>query len=431
MSKILLINPPVYDLRLDWYRWHQPCGLLQVGKYLSDLSEDVRLIDCLQQPSPNRIQRAKLDTISSGESSFQRWHFGMNWEQLARRIRQFHDEPWKPDAIYITSLVTIWWESIRDLVALLRKWYPKKPIVLGGVYPRYNLAHAVKHIQGIKFDSNLTTKAKNKLTDFSLYDRVPHFGGIYLSHSHSARQLVNDIERKSDAGVREFAFFDDEIPAKFESRFDDVLDRIVERQIAVKLIALGNLSPGALTAPRVVKMRAAGYRQIYFHDDVALSASTNNDLSTYEHAVSLLREYGGYKPHTDDITAMVLVGVPGERLENVVERIVHLSHTVGSINLLPFQPTASTPLYASHRGYLNGIPLERQNGKLFPFAKYNGYTISDYQELLRLVTLLNSKFHSTTFDFLSDDPIASMVRKSVAEESWRPRIREHIDLLPK
>jgi hypothetical protein len=50
---------------------------------------------------------------------------------------------------------------------------------------------------------------------------------------------------------------------------------------------------------------------------------------------------------------------------------------------------------------------------------------------MRLAALLNSKYHSTTFDFLGNDEIAQMVRKSVAEERWQPRIKETIPLSPR
>lgn len=429
--KFLLINPSIYDLRFDWSRWHQPCGLLQIGKYLKAEGHDVRLIDCLQPIRGKRIQRTKLDTILVNDSIFQRWHFGWKWEQIEKRINELRAERWKPDAIYITSLMTFWWEAIRDLVTVLRNFYPRTRIVLGGVYPQYCLADAKKHFRGVKFDTEIGKKAKSKPTDFSLYDSVPHFAGLYLHRSRSANQLVNEIEEKSDSGVREFAFFDDEIPGTFTSRFEQVLDLIVERQLSIKLLVLGNLSPHALNANLVAKMRAAGYRQFYFRDDIALGANANADLGAYKKAVALLSEYGGYMPYTQDITAMVLVGVPGENLKNVVERIVHLSDIVGSVNLIPFQPTPGTSLYKQHQAYLDAIPLELQNGKLFPFAQYNGYTFADYQELIRLAALLNSKFHGTTFNFLGEEPIATMVRKSIAEESWRPRLRETLQLLPK
>lgn len=427
--RILLVNPPLYDLRLDWAQWHQPCGLLQVGSLLRSKGNDVRFIDCLQSLKGNRIQRSKLDTITLESVGLQRWHFGLSWDQIEKRIEELREEKWSPDAIYVTSLMTFWWQGARDLIEYLRNWFPKRRIVLGGVYPTLCLNHAKKSIGGVHFDSELSKRAKNYATDFRLYDGgASHFAGIFLHRLNSAERVIGEIETKIRHGVREFAFFDDEIPGKDATRFERVLDLIIERRLNIQLRALGNLSAKALTHELAVKMKYAGYRQIFLRDDIALNPDANGDLSAYERGIEVLSKDNLYKQRTDDVTAMVLVGVPGENLEHVAERLTQLAHVVGSVNLVPFQPTPGTSLYRRHQQCLDPIPLELQNGKLFPFAKFNHATFTDYQELTRLAALLNSKFRSTTFDFLGENGIAQMVRKAISEETWRPLLKETIPL---
>lgn len=425
--RILLINPPVYDLRLDWSRWHQPCGLLQVGSLLLERGYDVQLFDCLQPLDGKRVQRKKLDSVPVENHELVRWHFGWSWEQIESKMEDLKEEKWKPDAIYVTCMMTFWWEGTRDLVRLVRKRFPKARIILGGVYPSLCPNHARQQIRGVRLDSAIGKEARTKATDFSLYGRTPHFAGILLNRSSSATQIVKDIEAKIALGVREFAFFDDEIPGKNPKHFEDVLDLIIQKGLKTRLRALGNLSPKALTQNLVVKMREAGYRQIFLHDDLALDPNANGDLSAYERGIELLLMHGGYKPRTEDLTAMVLVGYPGENLDYTVERLTRLAHVVGSVNLVPYQPTPGTDIYQRFKKYLPP-ELEKQNGKLFPFAKFNRASFSDYQELTRLAALLNSKYRSTTFDFLGDDQIAQMVRYSIANETWKPKLRETIPL---
>ncbi|MBI4789853.1 MAG: hypothetical protein HY782_22705 [Chloroflexi bacterium] len=428
-KRILLINPPVYDFRLDWARWHQPCGLLQVGSVLKD-DHDVRLIDCLLPLKGKQTQRKKLDAISAEEIALARWHFGWSWDQIDSKVQELKEENWIPDVIYITCMMTFWWEATRDLVKHLREvWFPNTRIVLGGVYPTYAPEHAKKNIRGVHFDLEIGKKAKRRATEIGLYDRTPRFAGIFLYRPVSVHAVVAGIEKKVRRGVREFAFFDEEIPGPVPERFAQVLDLIVERGLDIKLRALGNISPTSLTADLVRKMSIAGFRQIFFKDTIVSKTNADDYLAGYEQAVDLLFQHGQYKPRTEDITAMVLVGVPGENIENVAERLMRLSHIVGSVNLVPFQPTPSTEIYEQHKEYLDQIPLEFQNGKLFPFAKYNHATFAVYQELTRLAALLNSKYHSTTFDFLADDEIAQMARKSIAEETWQPKLKETIPLI--
>ncbi|HYT37415.1 MAG TPA: hypothetical protein VEL49_09570, partial [Ktedonobacteraceae bacterium] len=70
----------------------------------------------------------------------------------------------------------------------------------------------------------------------------------------------------------------------------------------------------------------------------------------------------------------------------------------------------------------SSLSLEYQNGKLFPFAEYNGVSYRAYhQDLLGLAAVLNAKYRSRTFDFLGDGLIPRLVRSSLVSKSWNPR----------
>lgn len=359
-----------------------------------------------------------------------RWHFGWSWEQIERKFEELERDDWKPDAIYITCLMTFWWEATRDLVSRLRKRFPRSRIILGGVYASLFPDHVRRNIPGVVVDIETGILAKRYPPDLSLYSDPPHFSGILLQRSRSANQIVDEIEAKSDLGVREFAFFENQIPGEKPNHFENVLDLIIARGLTVRLVALGNLPPAALTKNLVTKMRRAGFRQIFLQDSEASPSALDDYLGAYERCMDILLAYGGFRPRTGDVTAMALVGTPGENLEQVAARLTYLTHIVGSINLVPYQPTPGTRAFERYGHYLP-VELEKQNGKLFPFARLNFATFSDYQELTRLAALLNSKYRSTTFDFLGDGEVGKMVRKSIAEETWRPRLGESVPLLPK
>ncbi len=431
-KRVLLINPPIYDIRLDWARWHQPSGLLQVGNLLRADGKDVVFLDCLESSVRKRVERAKLGTVSVDGLDLIHWHFGWSWNAIEEKLSQLSADKWSPNAIYVTCAMSFWWESARDLIQILRQHYPKTPIFLGGVYPALYPDHVKRNITGVRLGTDaISQKALRIATDLSLYEKPPRFAGIYLYRSSSANKIADEIAEKMKRGVYEFAFYDEEIPGKTPGHFENVLDLIIRRKLKIALVALGNLSPKSLTVSIIRKMKAAGYRQIFLHDDLALNEHANGDLSAYEHGIGLLLKHGGYRPRTDEITAMVQIGVPGENLEHVVEKLVQLSHLVGSVNLVPYQPTAGTAIYKQHQAYLEKIPLEMQNAKFYPFAKLNGLRYSDYQEVVRLATLLNSKYRSTTFDFLGDNEMADMVRKSIVEETWKPKIAGTFPLAPK
>ena len=80
--------------------------------------------------------------------------------------------------------------------------------------------------------------------------------------------------------------------------------------------------------------------------------------------------------------------------------------------IIPYQPT---PAECSPT-----LPLEMQNGKLFPFAEENQLSFRGYQDILGLAAVLNAKYRSQTFDFLGDGLISRLVRESLVTGSWNP-----------
>src|SRR6185436_7518618 len=125
---ILLISPPVYDFRLDWARWHQPTGLLQYAALLKAQKKDVKLIDCLYVASGKRLARRHIEIQEIEGYKIHKWHFGLSFEEIEARINRLLDEKWKPDAVLVTSLNSVWWKSTKDTILLIRKLLPKTKI---------------------------------------------------------------------------------------------------------------------------------------------------------------------------------------------------------------------------------------------------------------------------------------------------------------
>src|SRR5262249_42560749 len=66
----------------------------------------------------------------------------------------------QPDEIWISSIMTYWWESTRDVIRVCREVFPKAVIRVGGIYPTLAPEQARKrlgvkkplHLQGRDFD---------------------------------------------------------------------------------------------------------------------------------------------------------------------------------------------------------------------------------------------------------------------------------------
>ena len=410
--RVLLVNPPVYDLRLDWARWQQPCGLLRLGATLKERGADVRLLDFLVEgTSPEgRVTRRQVQTVPIGNDQLTLWCFGLPWPDIARRVRQAPLDAWQPDEVWITSLTSFWWRGAQEVIKRARyDWWPHARIVLGGTYPTLYPQHAAANCEADLIVSGRVAEAATQ-PDWRFYEAAPPCAGIYLYGSADPDHVVDSMAHAVRRGIHEFAFFDEEIPGPDPERFDFVLETIARRKLKLRLVILGNLNASDVTMYRATLLHAAGLAEVFLRWDPGL----NGNLLPYYQAADFLQTFGGLKPRDGSLSAIVHAGWPGENVQDTAAHLLHLAHAVGSVTVFPHQITAQD-------GVSLGISEPDQlNGKLFPFAYANGARFADYADLLRLAATLNSKYRDVTFDFLGNDLVARMVRSSIRRNAWQP-----------
>lgn len=141
----ILINPPIYDTQY-WAYWSQPHGLLKVATWLRKNGyEQLRLIDCLATDSKRRVRQRHRDVVQRDDIAKQLWTFGMSLDELEIRLRE---TSFVPGEIWITSIMTYWWESTRDVIDVVKRVYPQNTprILVGGIYPTLDPEHANRHL---------------------------------------------------------------------------------------------------------------------------------------------------------------------------------------------------------------------------------------------------------------------------------------------
>jgi len=180
MSKrALLINPPVYDVQY-WAEWSQPQGLLKVGSYLKQQGYETRLIDCLYPDAKGNVPKKTKSVVEFCSTTeipyreFRQEHgrrlapdrrfkfvFGLHPydlrqellaiasiregrsddEGLAWKQRPLPEITFVPDEVWITSIMTYWWESTVDVAVLCKEVFPSARIRIGGIYPTLASEH--------------------------------------------------------------------------------------------------------------------------------------------------------------------------------------------------------------------------------------------------------------------------------------------------
>lgn len=432
--RILLLSPPIYDYRLDWPQWHLPIGLLQVATWLRKRGKEVRLIDCLAFPRGNRVPRSKLGTEVIEGYQIHKWHFGLGYEQLRIGLETLVADNWIPHSVFITTLNSAWWESARDSIRCIRECLPKTKIILGGAYPSLFPEHAARLSRADAIVVGAVPEVARLSPDLTLYDPQRYSTGLhfypsaptYKSRRRSTKTLLREIQQGSQAGVREFVFFDEEIKASDRDVFGDLLGRIARLQTDAHFVLPGNILPDLVTRGLARKLQRAHVTQVYLRCavDVGLDKPTyTTSLDQYKRCIEALVEAGDYEPRAGNIAAMLVIGLPYEDLDVVSERLIQLAHIAGSVILVPFQYVPglhSGPLFTRALTQNGRLAPEKLSSRLFTIARLSGKTLEDYMELTRLAALVNSKYRSKTFDFLGEGLAARLLRESLRTHGWNP-----------
>src|SRR5512136_2280563 len=153
-TKALLINPPIYDTQY-WAHWSQPHGLLKVAAWLKNSGyTDLWMIDCLATDQ-KRTVRYRVDrqrAVLRGDMIKTAYQYGMSLDELRSQIRRVCAEKFMPEEVWITSIMTYWWESTRDVVQVVLEELPHAQIRIGGVYPSLAPHHAEERIASLSPD---------------------------------------------------------------------------------------------------------------------------------------------------------------------------------------------------------------------------------------------------------------------------------------
>lgn len=465
----LLINPPIYDTQY-WAYWAQPHGLLKVATWLKQNGySDLRLIDCLATDAKRQVSHHLLDSVVRGNTKKIRRIFGMPLEQLRQILTEHaNGRRFRPDEIWITSIMTYWWESTRDVIRLVTEVFGQRAprILVGGIYPTLAPEHADRSLrEGIDLndedlvivDGEIAPEVANSWTDLSLYrDELyttqPRYGiitgsrGCPFDCAYCAQLKLNQGNRKvrhrtpediadeiakkqRDFGIREFAFYEDNLLFNRE----DFLARLVaiqQRGLKIEIYAPEGIEPRLVEYELMKEMRSAGFRKVH----LALETIDNNvarqwnrrqaTIEKFDQAVDVLRRVG-FRVGSQDMNAFVIFGLPDENLQSVMDTALYASVRVGSVIPMLFTPVPGSILYHQHEEYLlsrrrvNGAAwdLHDLNGKLLPFLEYNqrpylGLQASDYLEIEALMMHLNnSKVLQKRFD-LSSNSIAGRAFRS-------------------
>ncbi len=152
--QILLVNPWIYDFAA-YDLWAKPLGLLYIAAHLRAKGYQVRLLDCLDQHRDAGTARSREKTYGCGKFAKEIVPKPAIYDSIPRRYGRYGISETSfvdtlsqldpPAAILVTSGMTYWYPGVFRAIQLLRSRFPKKPILLGGIYATLCTEHARRH----------------------------------------------------------------------------------------------------------------------------------------------------------------------------------------------------------------------------------------------------------------------------------------------
>jgi radical SAM superfamily enzyme YgiQ (UPF0313 family) len=443
-QKAILINPPIYDTQY-WAYWAQPHGLLKIATWLKKNGyTHVRLLDSLATNDKRKISGKKRNSIEIGNINRTVKHFGWPAEKLEEELSKHasNDKDYFfPEEIWITSIMTYWWESTRDIIISIKKVFraynqPIPRILIGGIYPTLYPDHARKYLceetglseeKIIVVEGEITQEAADSWTDLTLYEdqmyeAIPKYALITGSRGcpfncaycaqlklNSGNRMVRErgpivvaeemYKKYVDHGITEFAFYEDNLlfnKDEFFERLKEIRKRFQNKGIKIEIYAPEGIEPRLVEYELMHEMRLTGFNKIHLAletIDNRIAKEWNRRQATiekFDKAVDILRK-AGFRVGSQDINAFVLFGMPGENLQAAMNTALYASTRVGSVVPMLFTPVPGSLMFENEdfRSYLDNKykndtsspfrDIHLLNGKLLPFLEFNQKTYPDLQ----------------------------------------------------
>ena len=390
-KKLLLINPWIYDFTA-YDLWSKPLGLLYIASYLRNFEFRIHYIDCLEtEPKANPSKKYGVGpfrrTIISKPSVLEHIprhyaRYGISEELFINKLKQNKNI----DAVLVTSIMTYWYPGVKRVVELVREYLPGIPVILGGIYASLLPDHATRVVKpdylitgpgeqkllklltqifNLEIDDQIIPKnldahpypAFDLLSNLQYLIIITERGCPYdcsfcaqkkisMPYTRREPQMVLDefSTHYQQYRLRDFAFYDDALFINKEKHIKPILEGLIANQLPLRLHA-----PNGLFARYVDRDLA----QLMFRSQfktIRLSFETSNEERRKDmyskvsnedmiQAIEHLKE-AGYKPK--DLEAYVLMGLPGQDLQEVIASILFVHNLGLKVSLASFSPIHGT-----------------------------------------------------------------------------------------
>lgn len=410
--RVLIVNPPIeepYRARLAHagdangdapateavyhgrqYTYPLPIGLLRIAGQLRREGDEVYFLDCfssLPQAYPSSRDR-QTPADGPGFRLTDNWHvryhhLGLRYEEADKLLRHV-----SADEVLVGCTFTYHNEPAHRMIEIVKRRLPRVPLRFGGIYPtlapdvaRRSQADEVSAgpYPGIEDESLsydflgaspgfILIKGTSGCPNRCAYCAVHMLEGRRFRH-RDPEEVFDEIRRAHQRyGLTQVGMWDSNILMQYDQYFGVVLRRIIDSNLELHLAAPEGFDYRLLTPQVARDMKAAGFKTVALALENVDTAYTreqlnrSNSIRKLKQAVAALNDAGFDGPC---IRLFVIVGLPGQTIENVLDNIRFVWSLGCNVTLFPFTPIPGTQLYAEHLQDLHDLPLRALHPSLY------------------------------------------------------------------
>jgi radical SAM superfamily enzyme YgiQ (UPF0313 family) len=393
MVRALLIHPWIYDFAAHDY-WLKPLGLLRLAGFLRSAGIWVDFIDCLD-PYHSSMAGKGIHRGAYGKGKLYKeeipkppiisW-FPRKYSRYGMPFAVFDSElarlP-RPDVILVTTGMTYWYPGVQETIKHCRDIFQDVPVVLGGIYATLCQDHAeafsgadrvipgnnwFRIVQGLmSYMPSLPPPGTKER--FPAWDLAPRSDSIVVRTSEGCpfrcsycasrimspfrmrvpEKVVHEIvEALRSTQANDVAFYDDALLWEPENGLTVILDRLDRLGLYPRYHCPNGLHARFIT-PAVARML---HRSQFTTIRLGLESAhrifhERNGQKVYpdefRRAVNALHS-AGYT--ANQIGAYVMVGLPGQPLQEVEDSIRFVLSVGATPYLAEYSPIPGTSLWA-------------------------------------------------------------------------------------
>lgn len=408
------LNPWIHDFAAHDY-FARPLGLYYVAGWLRAAGAKVAVVDCLGPAGSGRGPTGRWPkTILPKPALFadvpRRWgRYGRSPAAVAAELTQL---PTPPAAVIVTSLMTYWYPGVQEAIALIRRHWPRIPIILGGIYPTLcpdqarrdsgadyvlsgsapgELLPLLADLTGWRpelpfqlqdfaswpypaWDLAAETRLLPLLTSLGCPFACDYCASPYLNPRHQRRPPAAVVAELAywhqRLGLTEVAFYDDALLFQADRHLLPLLEGVLRRGLPLRFHTPNGLHVRYLNREVARYLKRANFVTLRLGLETTALGTARRDRKVeagqLAAAVAALREVG-YQPQ--EIGVYLLIGLPGQD-DREVSTSIHEVRRLGATPILAaYSPLPHTSLWPeavkTARYDLEADPLAHNNS-VFP-----------------------------------------------------------------